>query len=110
MVRDDHEGMDGHLVEILGLADDAEDDVGQLRRGSEEQPALDGAGGDLDERTARLGKPRLEGSLGSGTPLPEGWNAVGRHPGLRRRCNGYFKDLGHGCLLRTLSACSVWWT
>ena len=28
----DDEGVDGHLVDVLGLADDAEDDVGQLGR------------------------------------------------------------------------------
>ena len=41
--------MDGHAVQTLCLADHAEDDVGQLGRGSEEEPALDGAGSDLDE-------------------------------------------------------------
>jgi hypothetical protein len=51
MGRDEHEGMDGHAVEALGFADDAKNDLGQLGRGFEEQPALDSAGGDLDERT-----------------------------------------------------------
>jgi hypothetical protein len=41
--------MDGHAVEGLGLADDAEDDVGQLWGGPQQQATLDGAGGDLDE-------------------------------------------------------------
>jgi hypothetical protein len=50
-VRPNHdECVDGHLVEVLGFADDAEDDVGQFRRWFEEQPALQGAGCDLDER------------------------------------------------------------
>jgi hypothetical protein len=36
---------------LISSAVDAKNDLGQLRRGFEEQPALDGAGGDLDERT-----------------------------------------------------------
>jgi len=46
---EEHEGVDGHAVEGLGLADDAENEVRELRRGFEQQPALKGAGGDLDE-------------------------------------------------------------
>jgi hypothetical protein len=42
-------GVDRHLVEVLGLADDAQDDVSQLGRRFEEQPALQGASGDFDE-------------------------------------------------------------
>jgi hypothetical protein len=41
--------MDGHAVQGLGLADDAEDEVGELGRGLEQEPALQGAGGALDE-------------------------------------------------------------
>ena len=36
-------------VWCLGLADDAEDEVVELGRGLEQQPALQGAGGDFDE-------------------------------------------------------------
>jgi len=39
MGRDEHEGVDGHAVEALGFADDAKNDLGQLGRGFEEQPA-----------------------------------------------------------------------
>jgi hypothetical protein len=49
MGAQEHEGMDGHAVEFLGLADDAEDDLGELWRGLEQEPALQGAGGDFDE-------------------------------------------------------------
>jgi len=42
-------GMDRHVVEGLRLADDAEDEVSQLGRGFEKQPALQRAGGYLDE-------------------------------------------------------------
>ena len=64
---EDDKGVDGYLVEVMGLADDAEDDVGQLGRRFEEQPTLQGASGDFDEgigaadgRTcgARAGGPR----------------------------------------------------
>src|ERR1019366_7397839 len=41
--------MDGHAVEGLGLADDAENEVRELRRGVKQQPVLQGACGDLDE-------------------------------------------------------------
>ena len=44
-----YEGMDGHAVERLGLADDAENDVGELGGGFEQQPALHGAGSDFGE-------------------------------------------------------------
>jgi hypothetical protein len=45
----EHKGMDGHAVEVLGFANDAEDEVCELRGWLEQQPALQGAGGDLDE-------------------------------------------------------------
>ncbi len=41
---------DGHLVEVLGFADDAEDEVGQFGGRFEQQPALDGASCDFDQR------------------------------------------------------------
>jgi len=45
----EHEGMDGHAVAVLGLTNDAEDEVSELGGWPEQQPALQGAGGDLDE-------------------------------------------------------------
>jgi hypothetical protein len=41
--------MDGHAVEGLSLADDADDYVGVFGRGLEQAPALEGAGGDFDK-------------------------------------------------------------
>ena len=35
MRGEEHEGMDGHAIDGLGLADDAEDEVGELGRGLE---------------------------------------------------------------------------
>ena len=49
MGGEEHEGVDGHAIMGLGLADDAENEVRELRRGFEQQPALQGASGDLDE-------------------------------------------------------------
>jgi hypothetical protein len=49
MGRDEDEGMDGHAVQALGFADDAENDLSQLGRGFEEEPALESAGSHLDE-------------------------------------------------------------
>ena len=40
-----YEGMDGHAVKTLGLADDAEDDVRQLGRRLEQQPSGHHLGG-----------------------------------------------------------------
>jgi hypothetical protein len=48
-VDKEYEGMDGHAVESLGLADDSEDEVGKLGRGFEKQPPLQRTSGDLDE-------------------------------------------------------------
>src|SRR5450759_2913506 len=45
--------MDGHAVERFGLADDAEDDVGEIGRRLEQEPALQGAGGNFDEGILR---------------------------------------------------------
>jgi hypothetical protein len=51
--RQKHEGMDGHAVELLSLADNAEDDVGELRGRPEQQPPLKGSRSDFDEGTLR---------------------------------------------------------
>ena len=45
--------MDDHAVAVLCPADDAEDQVIEFRRGSEQQPALQGAGGDFDKPILR---------------------------------------------------------
>ena len=44
-----HEGMDDDAVAVLGLANNPKDQIVQLGRGPEQQPSLQGAGGDLDE-------------------------------------------------------------
>ena len=49
VVREKDEGMDGHAIERLSLADDAEDDIGELWGGPQQEAALDSAGGDFDE-------------------------------------------------------------
>jgi hypothetical protein len=49
VVGHDDEGVNGHLVKMLGLADDPEEDVGQLWGWLEQQPALHGPGGDFDK-------------------------------------------------------------
>jgi hypothetical protein len=41
--------VDSHAVAVLGAADDAQDQVVQLRRRPEQQPALQGAGCDFYE-------------------------------------------------------------
>lgn len=46
--RQEYEGMNGHPVERLGLANDAEDKVGELGRWPEQQPAVQGTRGDFD--------------------------------------------------------------
>jgi hypothetical protein len=53
VVAQEDEGMKGHAIEGLGLADDAEDDVGELRGGPQQEAALDGTGGDLYEGVVR---------------------------------------------------------
>ena len=49
MRRKEHKGMDGHVVKVLGFTNDAEDDVCELRGWPQQQPALQGAGGNLDQ-------------------------------------------------------------
>ena len=49
MCGKENDGMDGHAVEVLGFTDDAEDEVSELGGGPEQQPALQGAGSDLDQ-------------------------------------------------------------
>ena len=45
----EHEGMDGHAIEVLGFTNDAEDEVSELRGWPEQQPTLQGGDGDLDQ-------------------------------------------------------------
>lgn len=50
VVREDHEGVQDHPVARLGAAEDAENELVELRGRPQEKPALHGAAGDLDER------------------------------------------------------------
>jgi hypothetical protein len=44
MVGGNSEGMNGHRVQVLSLADNSENEIVELGGGSEQEPALDGAG------------------------------------------------------------------
>jgi hypothetical protein len=49
VIGDDYEGVEGHLVGVLGLADDTENEVVELWGRPKQEPALKSAGGNLDE-------------------------------------------------------------
>jgi hypothetical protein len=49
MIGGNNEGMDGHSVQVLSLADDANYEIVELGGRLEQKPALDGAGRDLHE-------------------------------------------------------------
>jgi hypothetical protein len=52
VAREHDETAEGHLVEALGSAEDAQDDLVQLAAGPEQRPAMNGAVGDLEEGSA----------------------------------------------------------
>jgi hypothetical protein len=72
------ERVDGHAVEGLSLTDDAEDDVGQVGGGPEQEPALEGACGDFDE-----------GIVGTWSGLRADW--FPRLPARDRCCPGLYR-------------------
>jgi len=49
VVGHDHEAVNGHRVEMLGLAENPEENVRWLGQWPELPPTLDGPGGDFDE-------------------------------------------------------------
>jgi hypothetical protein len=49
MIGSKGESTDGNGVELLRPAENAEDDLVELRAGGEEKAAVDGPAGDLDE-------------------------------------------------------------
>jgi hypothetical protein len=52
VAREHHEAVEGHPVEALGPAEDAQDDLVELPAGPEQRPALNGAVGDFEEGSA----------------------------------------------------------
>jgi len=71
--------MNLYIVHALSAGEDSDGDGAELLAGSEEEPALDGPAGDLDQRSSFWDEPDASGHVG------EPWVKKDARLGARRR-------------------------